>query len=124
MARESTADVRISARRDARSERRFYLRRGERAASGQAIVSLKTAITLQGRQRTRRPSTAQAFFRHAVKSSPEILSVRVDESYYFANARYLEDFIDALTAERRALKHVVLMCSSVNMIDALALESL
>ena len=62
--------------------------------------------------------------RHAVKTSPEILSVRVDESLYFANTRYLEDRITALIAERIELKHVVLMCSAVNMIDASALESL
>ncbi|RUM96759.1 sulfate permease [Pseudaminobacter arsenicus] len=62
--------------------------------------------------------------RHQVETSPHILSVRVDESLYFANARYLEDRIAALIAERPELKHVVLMCSAVNMIDASALESL
>ena len=62
--------------------------------------------------------------RHVVETSPEILSVRVDESPYFANTRYLEDRIAALVAERPQLKHVVLMCSAVNIIDASALESL
>jgi SulP family sulfate permease len=62
--------------------------------------------------------------RHVVETSPEILSVRVDESLYFANTRYLEDRIAALVAERPQLKHVVLMCSAVNIIDASALESL
>lgn len=62
--------------------------------------------------------------RHSVLTSPELLSIRVDESLYFANARFLEDRILAEVAARPALKHVVLMCSAVNMIDASALESL
>jgi SulP family sulfate permease len=62
--------------------------------------------------------------RHAVVTAPEILSLRVDESLYFANTRYLEDRIAALVAERPELKHVVLLCSAVNAIDASALESL
>jgi len=62
--------------------------------------------------------------RHQVETSPKILSLRVDESLYFANTRYLEDRISALVAERPELKHVILMCSAVNMIDASALESL
>ncbi len=62
--------------------------------------------------------------RHQVETSPQILSLRVDESLYFANTRYLEDRISALVAERPELKHVILMCSAVNMIDASALESL
>lgn len=62
--------------------------------------------------------------RHAVVTSDTVLSVRVDESLYFANTRYLEDRIAALVAERLQLKHVVLMCSAINAIDASALESL
>src|SRR5690606_14338620 len=62
--------------------------------------------------------------RHQVVTSPQVLSLRVDESLYFANTRYLEDRIAALVAERPELKHVVLMCSAVNAIDASALESL
>jgi len=62
--------------------------------------------------------------RHAVITSPGILSLRVDESLYFANSRYLEDRIATLVAERPQLRHVVLMCSAVNAIDASALESL
>lgn len=62
--------------------------------------------------------------RHQVEISPQILSLRVDESLYFANTRYLEDRISALVAERPELKHVILMCSAVNIIDASALESL
>lgn len=62
--------------------------------------------------------------RHKVLTDPAILSLRVDESLYFANARFLEDRIAALVACRPALRHVVLMCPAVNVIDASALESL
>ncbi|MEQ8936278.1 MAG: SulP family inorganic anion transporter, partial [Amphiplicatus sp.] len=62
--------------------------------------------------------------RHAVITSPHILTLRVDESLYFANTRFLEDRIAALIAEQPNVKHVVLMCPAVNDIDASALESL
>lgn len=62
--------------------------------------------------------------RHAVATSPLVLSVRVDESLYFANSRYLEDTIARLVAERPAVRHVVLLCSAVNHIDASGLKSL
>ena len=62
--------------------------------------------------------------RHEVVTSPKVLSVRVDESLYFANARYLEDRIYDLIAAYPDIEHVVLMCPAVNLIDASALESL
>lgn len=62
--------------------------------------------------------------RHNVLTRPEILSIRVDESLYFANSRFLEDKIAALIVEQPEIKNVILMCSAVNMIDASALESL
>lgn len=62
--------------------------------------------------------------RHRVQVSPQLASLRVDESLYFANARVLEDRVNALVAERPQLKHLVLQCSAINDIDASALESL
>lgn len=62
--------------------------------------------------------------RHAVLVSESVLSIRIDESLYFANARALEDRIYAEIANQPALRHVVLMCPAVNLIDASALESL
>jgi SulP family sulfate permease len=62
--------------------------------------------------------------RHAVQVSPRVLSLRVDESLYFANSRALEDRINDAVASRPALAHVVLLCSAINDIDASALESL
>ncbi len=62
--------------------------------------------------------------RHAVQTSPRVLSLRVDESLYFANARALEDRINDEVASRPSLAHVLLQCSAINDIDASALESL
>lgn len=62
--------------------------------------------------------------RHAVRTVPGVLTLRVDESLYFANARYLEDYVYDRVAGDRRLEHVVLMCSAINEIDFSALESL
>lgn len=62
--------------------------------------------------------------RHEVLTHPHILGLRVDESLFFANARYLEDRIGAELASRPDVRHVVLQCTAVNEIDASALESL
>jgi SulP family sulfate permease len=62
--------------------------------------------------------------RHAVRVSPALLSLRVDESLFFANARALEDQINQAVATRQGLRHVVLQCVAINSIDASALESL
>ncbi len=62
--------------------------------------------------------------RHKVMTSPKVLSVRVDESLYFANARYLEDRLYDEAVAREGIRDVVLICAAVNGIDASALESL
>ncbi len=62
--------------------------------------------------------------RHEVVTSAHVLSLRVDESLYFANARSLEDRVYTLIAEHPRVTDLVLMCPAVNAIDASALESL
>lgn len=62
--------------------------------------------------------------RHKVLTSPKVMSLRMDESLYFANSRSLEDFINNAVANHPQLAHVVLQCSAINDIDASALESL
>ena len=62
--------------------------------------------------------------RHQVDTVPGVLSIRVDESLYFANARYLEDLVINQATANPGLTDVVLMCSAVNTIDMSALESL
>lgn len=62
--------------------------------------------------------------RHKVETHETILSIRIDESLYFANTRYLEDMIYGMVAERPNLKHVILMCTAVNEVDMSAMESI
>jgi SulP family sulfate permease len=62
--------------------------------------------------------------RHNVLVSPHLVCLRVDASMFFANARAVEDRINAEVAARPDLEHVLLQCSAVNDIDASALESL
>lgn len=62
--------------------------------------------------------------RHQVETDEHVAMLRIDESLYFANARYLEDTVMELAARSPSLKHIVLTCQAVNVIDASALESL
>lgn len=59
-----------------------------------------------------------------VETCERILTLRIDESLYFVNARYLEDLVYEQVAINPELKHLILMCPAVNLIDASALESL
>lgn len=62
--------------------------------------------------------------RHDVITNPRVLTLRIDESLYFANARYMEDAVYDLIFDKPQIEHVILMCSAVNDIDLSALESL
>ncbi len=62
--------------------------------------------------------------RHEVITDPKVVTLRVDESLYFANARFLEDKVQERVAGDRAIRHVILQCSAINEIDLSALESL
>ena len=63
-------------------------------------------------------------FRHDVVTLPSLLTLRVDESLYFVNARFLEDLIQARVTEGSSIQNVILMFSAVNEVDYSALESL
>lgn len=62
--------------------------------------------------------------RHKVLTLPHIISLRVDESITYLNARWLEEYVLERVAAEPAVRHVILMCSAVNAIDASGLESL
>ncbi len=62
--------------------------------------------------------------RHEVVTDPEILSLRVDASLYFPNARFIEELVNESVAANPAIRHVILECIAVNTIDLSALESL
>jgi sulfate permease, SulP family len=62
--------------------------------------------------------------RHDVETWPKLLLIRVDENLNFANASFLESAIATELSARHDLRHVILVMSSVNVIDSTALESL
>jgi SulP family sulfate permease len=68
--------------------------------------------------------TYRNILRHQVKTCPHVIAIRVDESLYFANTKYLEDTILQLVSDRPEVKHFVLIGIAVNFIDASALETL
>jgi len=62
--------------------------------------------------------------RHKVVTDPAVLSLRVDASFYFPNARFLEDVVNNALAGHPGIRHVILECPAVNTIDVSGLESL
>ena len=97
-----------------------------------AGVGLSLALHLY---RTSRPHSAvvgrvpgsehfRNVLRHDVETDKRLVILRIDESLYFANARYLEDTVMAFISRDFELQHIVLACQAVNTIDASALESL
>jgi SulP family sulfate permease len=62
--------------------------------------------------------------RHDVITDPRIVTIRIDESLTYLNARWLEERVLEVIADRPQVRHLVLMGSAINAIDASALESL
>ncbi len=62
--------------------------------------------------------------RFDVTTSPKVLAVRVDESFYFVNTRHIENFILAQIADSEDIEHVLLICTAANFIDTSGLEML
>lgn len=62
--------------------------------------------------------------RHSVFTVPHVLSIRIDESLTYLNARWLEEYVLERVADQPEVRHVILMASAVNEIDASGLESL
>jgi SulP family sulfate permease len=62
--------------------------------------------------------------RHSVETWPHLLLLRIDESITFANINYIEEFINAKLRQQPAIKHIVLIFTSISDIDTTALEEL
>lgn len=62
--------------------------------------------------------------RHPVQTCPHAIVMRIDQSLYFANTKYLEDTVLAQIADHPEITHFVLVGTAVNFIDASALETL
>lgn len=64
------------------------------------------------------------YLRHEVTLSNTVATVRIDESLFFANAVWLENWMLAFVADHREARHFVLICAAINFIDGSALETL
>jgi len=62
--------------------------------------------------------------RFVVETNEQVQTLRIDESLYYANARYLEDKVARIVADSPKMHDLILMCTAVNHIDASALSSL
>ncbi|WP_269533459.1 SulP family inorganic anion transporter [Chitinimonas sp. BJYL2] len=62
--------------------------------------------------------------RYAVETTPAVLVLRIDESLYFANCRFVQTRIIALLREQPQTQSLLLVLSAVNAIDVSALQSL
>lgn len=62
--------------------------------------------------------------RHEVETYANLGMLRVDESLYFANSRFLEEAVLELVSHYPKMSDLVLVCSGANLIDASALASL
>jgi len=62
--------------------------------------------------------------RHKVKTYPHLLALRIDESLFFANASYLENFVLNQVAASSEITDILFICSAINAIDGSALHTL
>ena len=62
--------------------------------------------------------------RHEAVTYDRVVSMRIDESIYFPNAKFLESKVAEIVASNPGIQNFILNCSSVNSIDASGLESL
>lgn len=62
--------------------------------------------------------------RYDARTSPSLLAFRVDESFYFVNTRYIENFLTREIERSPGISHVLLICSATNFVDASGLEML
>ncbi|MEM9620583.1 MAG: sulfate permease [Pseudomonadota bacterium] len=62
--------------------------------------------------------------RYDVQTLAHVLALRVDENIYFANAAQIEDKFLKRCQRRPGTKHLLIVCSSINMIDATGIQML
>ncbi|MDC9720095.1 MAG: sulfate permease [Gammaproteobacteria bacterium] len=62
--------------------------------------------------------------RHTVAQCEQVIALRIDESLFFGNVRYLDNQLNELLAQNPCIEHLILMASGINHIDSSAVESL
>ena len=59
-----------------------------------------------------------------METLPYVLALRVDENIFFANAAQIEDKLLKRAQRRQGTRHLLIVCSSVNAIDATGIQML
>jgi len=62
--------------------------------------------------------------RYQVATHPHVMAVRIDENLYFANAALVEERLLRLVSRNAKIRHLLLVCTSINFIDTSGLEML
>lgn len=62
--------------------------------------------------------------RHEVQTDESVLAIRIDESLYFANTKYLEDYLMQAVANHPKAHALLLIGAAINHIDGSALDTL
>ncbi|MEZ5560265.1 MAG: sulfate permease [Pseudomonadales bacterium] len=62
--------------------------------------------------------------RYDVETFPHVAAIRIDENLYFGNANQVENKLLKIIQRRPGTRHVLLVCSAVNLIDISGLEML
>jgi len=62
--------------------------------------------------------------RYDVETFAHVAAIRIDESLFFANANQVENKLLKIVQRRSGTRHVLLVCSAVNLIDVSGLEML
>jgi SulP family sulfate permease len=62
--------------------------------------------------------------RYQVETYPQILTLRVDESLFFANAAFLAERVYMSAFKNGDISDIILMCTAINEVDVTALETL
>ncbi len=90
------------------------------------ILHIRTSLTPRMPLVGRFPGTEH--YRDAekfnVETDEKVKTLRIDDSLYYANARFLEDRVAVVVSEHAEMTDLILMCTGVSRIDASALSSL
>ena len=62
--------------------------------------------------------------RHDVEQCDKVIALRIDESLFFGNVRYLDNQLNELLHQNPCIEHLILMASGINHIDSSAVETL
>jgi len=62
--------------------------------------------------------------RYDVETFAHVAAIRIDESLFFANTNQIENKLLKIVQRRPGTRHVILVCSAINMVDVSGLEML